>query len=190
MKKWAIISLLLLGATLSFSDIPVVSDIDFLMASQSRMELHRNRATTGKPLSIAKTKYKTGLGTHAVSEIPVTVPPSVISLSGKVGVDDSAGRRARVLFRILSGNKILWTSKVLSKGNPAESFKVALPQGCSKLYLQVDSQGSLKFDYADWVDLKWGESGKRQTTPEGVAIIRQNIWFNAQPKKRSNPRLS
>ncbi|MDR2982708.1 MAG: NPCBM/NEW2 domain-containing protein [Puniceicoccales bacterium] len=130
---------------------------DVAMANQTYGALQVNKSVSGKALTIAGKTYESGLGAHAVSEFPVTVPPGAVRLSGAVGVDDAAGKgNGSVKFRILSGDAVLWESPELKSGDAAVSFDIVVPSALHrKLYLQADDLGNNSYDHADWVDLKW-----------------------------------
>lgn len=132
-------------------------EVDLALASQTYKAVQRDRSVEGNPLAIGGKRYATGLGAHAVSEIPVPVPAGAARLTGAVGVDDGAGPgRGSVKFRILSGNAILWESPVLKGGDPAVAFEVAAPSTRHRnLYLQADKVDDDSYDHADWVDLQW-----------------------------------
>ena len=140
---------LVLIALLAGSDPP--------LASQSYGELRENLAVEGGSLRIAGKTYQNGLGSHAVSEIPVTVPAGAARFTGAAGVDDTQGAgKGAVKFRILSGNTVLWESPVLKSGDVAAVFDIAVPSTLHrKIYLQADDLGDNSYDHADWVDLRW-----------------------------------
>jgi len=162
---------LLLSATATAADF-TISETDMAMSSQVFGELHRDASVDGKPLSIAGKRYATGLGTHAVSEIPITVPAGASRFTGAVGVDDSAGPgRGSVQFRILSGNAILWKSPVMKEGDATLAFDLpVLAAFHRKLYLIADDGGENSYDHADWVDLAW-QSGP-QEVPKSPTVVR------------------
>lgn len=147
-----------------YANNAVVTEADFLMASQTYGALQRNVSMSGGPLKIAGQTYKTGLGAHAVSEIPVSVPADAVRLTGMVGMDDGpdGAHQGEATFRILSGNAVLWESGAMKTGDAAKPFTLELPAGCTKLYLQVDALGQNDYDHADWVDLSW-QNGARET---------------------------
>ncbi|RYD46751.1 MAG: hypothetical protein EOP83_29130, partial [Verrucomicrobiaceae bacterium] len=101
--------------------------------------------------------YDSGYGSHATSEIPLSVPPGNLKFSGKVGVDDAAGAgKGSVVFRVLSGERILWESPVMKAGDPAKEFQIEVPSNRHRmLYLQADQVDDINYDHADWVDLQW-----------------------------------
>ena len=99
---------LVAGAGTAGTAPPAVSDTDMVMAGQTFGGLRRDLSAEGNPLRIGGRSYASGLGAHAVSEIPVTVPGDAVRFTGAVGVDDGAGAgKGSVQFRILSGNAVL-----------------------------------------------------------------------------------
>ncbi len=139
--------------------LPTAENI--LSSRQEYGALQIDLSVDGKPLYIAGEKFEKGLGTHAFSMLPLSVPQMdkgqcVISLNGKCGVDDEVKQEGSVEFRILSGSGVLWSSGPMKKGMKAKSFSI--PIEAAKLrhvYLVVDSLGSIDSDHADWVDLTW-----------------------------------
>ena len=69
------------------SAVPV-TDNDILMTRQEYGQTNRDRSVDGNKLTIAGVQYETGIGTHAVSMIPMTVPDNAIRFQGACGVDD------------------------------------------------------------------------------------------------------
>lgn len=141
------------------------------LASQSYGELRENLAVEGGPLRIAGKTYQNGLGSHAVSEIPVTVPDGSARFTGAAGVDDSQGAgKGAVKFRILSGNAVLWESPAMKSGEGAASFDIPVSAAHHRrIYLQADDLGDNSYDQADWVDLRWEKGDPRK--PEKPRVL-------------------
>jgi hypothetical protein len=146
--------LALQAVTLAAADLP--------LANQSYGELRENLAVAGGPLNIGGKVYQNGLGSHAMSEIPVTVPEGAARFTGACGVDDGQGAgKGSIKFRILSGNAVLWESTELKSGDPAVSFDVPVSSSLHRwIYLQADDLGDNSCDHADWVDLQWKKDGQ------------------------------
>lgn len=147
---------------------PVVSDQDLVMTRQTWGEARRDVSVEGKPLTIGGKVYASGIGTHAISMIPVDVPAAAAVLEGACGIDDEA-KGGSVQFRVMDGSSVLWQSAVMKKGMPAEAFKVVLPAGASKLYLMAHWVENSDNDHADWIDLAWKE-GRRAAGDAPVRI--------------------
>ncbi|OHT03600.1 Alpha-1,3-galactosidase B [Tritrichomonas foetus] len=134
---------------------PVVSDNDIFMTKQTWGECRRDVSVNGNKLTIKGVEYSSGIGTHATSMIPVTIPNGAKSLSGLCGIDDEVTSRSSVEFQILSGSEVLWRSGVIRNGDDAAKFTVPVPEGSHKLYLIADEVDTNDNDHADWVDLHW-----------------------------------
>ena len=165
---------------LGFSVICNVRAAELPLAAQAYGELRQDFAVEGWPLHVGGVAYRSGLGSHAISEIPVIVPSAATRFSGAVGVDDNQGiGKGSVKFRILSGNAVLWESPVLKSGDAAETFNLEVPATFHRMiYLQADDLGENSYDHADWLNLKW-ETG----TPPPVAAARvfDGSEFGLQP---------
>lgn len=138
---------------------PVVSDNDILMTKQTWGQTQRDKSVEGNPLTISGVTYSSGIGTHATSMIPITVPSSAKTLTGGCGIDDEVSTTpqstASVIFRILSGSEVIWSSDVMHKGDGTVFFSVDVPAGAKKLYLLADEYDTNSNDHADWVNLNW-----------------------------------
>ncbi|OHT08400.1 Alpha-1,3-galactosidase B [Tritrichomonas foetus] len=135
----------------------VPSNIDLLMTKQTYGQTRRNVSVDGNPLTIAGLHFDDGIGTHATSMIPVTVPKYAVTFTGACGIDDDAksSGKASVKFSILSGSEVLWMTDVMKEGDAPASFSVSIPEGCHKLYLVADEVDKNECDHADWVNLKF-----------------------------------
>lgn len=160
------------------------------LASQTYGELRENLSVNGTPLQIAGKVHATGLGTHAVSEIPISVPEGAVRFTGAVGVDDAqGGGKGGVIFRILSGNSELWTSPVMKSGDPEVAFEISVPFALHrKIYLQADDLGNNEYDHADWVDLNW-KQGKQPPVPSPRVFLGKDLGLVAASKDDQSPNL-
>lgn len=137
----------------------VLTESDLALVAQQSGGPHAGRSVDGNALRVGGQPYENGIGTHAVSEIPLGVPPGVVRFTGSVGVDDEVGHgKGSIIFRILSGESVLWESPVLKAGMPALAFDIEVPSSRHRrIYLQADAVGDNEFDHADWLDLRWIE---------------------------------
>ena len=151
------IFLLLLPAALASAAPDAFTADDLAMANQEYAALRSGVSVEGKPLTLAGKVYPSGLGSHAVSEMPLTVPEGTLRFRGQAGVDDEVGAgKGSVRFRILSGDKVLWESALMKAGDSPASFDLEVPHAFHhKLYLQADDAGQHDYDHADWVNLEW-----------------------------------
>ena len=153
--SWIGITALTAGFCTAHDLETVVRDCDLVMARQEYGETQIDKSVMGKSLTIGGRVYQRGIGTHAISMIPVSVPHENVTLRGACGIDDEVTGTGSVRFRIMSGSQILWESPVMKRGMEAATFAVKIPAGTGKLYLFTDDVDGNDYDHADWVDLKW-----------------------------------
>lgn len=138
---------------------PVITDADILMSKQAWGETTRDKTVEGKTLTIAGKTYSSGIGTHATSMIPVTVPSNAKALKGACGIDDEVTVTetifASIRFQILTGSEVIWSSEIMHKGDQAATFFIDIPKGVKKLYFLADQVEENYCDHGDWVDLSW-----------------------------------
>jgi len=107
------------------------------------------------PLQIGAQRYTHGLGTHAVSEIVVTLPSPATQFSAQVGVDnndDTKGQHGSVLFTLEAGGKELYRSVTCRGGDAPTAVRVKLAN-ITRLTLRVlDGGDGPSWDQADWAD--------------------------------------
>lgn len=110
------------------------------------------------PLRIGSRSFERGLGTHANSEIAVTLPQGVRAFAAQVGVDnnyDTAGQRGTVRFIIEVDGQELLATDVLRGGDAPLPVRVELPEGGRELVLKVDAtEDGAAYDQADWADAR------------------------------------
>lgn len=161
-------------------------DTDILKSTQTYSAAKVNQSVSGGKLRIAGKIYEQGIGVHAVSEVPLSVPGEALNFLGMCGMDDTSetGAKGEARFRILSGNQVLWTSPIMKTGEPAIPFSVSIPHKARKLYLQVDDLGDNTHDHANWVNLKWDIEGDTPKTPVGFILYGKE--FGLKPNDRSD----
>lgn len=165
---------------------------DLLQSTQTYGAARLNQSAAGKPLTIATQKYDKGIGVHATSELPLSIPEGSIEFSGAVGMDSGAGGPGKAQFRILSGNAVLWTSPVMNKGDKAVAFNLPVPAGATRLYLQVDDLEDMSYDHANWVNLDWkkGEATPPQkTAPKARVFHGKEFGFKTNISADQSPAL-
>ena len=145
----------------------VIADNDLLMTAQRYGETKINTSVSGTPLRIAGKEYTQGIGTHATSMIPLTVPNGSTQLTGACGIDDKVAKGS-VAFSIMSGSEVVWTSGTMNSGMPAKEFSIKILPGTRKLYLLADHVENNDEDHANWVNLTWEKGKVAQSTPVNI----------------------
>lgn len=180
--------LICLAQTQASDQAPVVTDNDLVMSRQNVGETKRNLSVDGNPLSIAGKKYSEGIGTHAVSMIPISTIPAHNVLTGACGVDDEVQGEGSIQFQILSGSEVLWESPVMKKGMPAISFNIPLINNEKKLYLVTRKVDNDSNDHGDWVDLKWEVARLKLAPRKKMPLFRsQDFGIKANVEQDQGP---
>ncbi|NQT18621.1 MAG: NPCBM/NEW2 domain-containing protein, partial [Planctomycetes bacterium] len=126
-----------------------------LNAMQTKGELQKYESARGTPLTIVKTQYANGLGTHAVSLIEYPLDGQFSSFEVTAGVDAVTDGRGSVTFEIyVDGKEEAKTGQMNGFSQP-ETLKVEGLENARRMHLIVKDGGDKnQDDLADWVDGK------------------------------------
>ncbi len=110
----------------------------------------KNRAITEAPMTIAGQRFAQGVGTHAPSRLWIDLGGGCERFQAKVGVDDAAGAKASLRFRVIGDGKKLFDSGVMKHRNQPQEVDVDL-RGIKHLLLEVTDAGDGRdSDHANW----------------------------------------
>lgn len=148
-----------------------------------------NQSVTGKTLAIAGQTFERGVGTHADSMLYVDLDGKVERFQARVGVDDAAGRRGTVVFRVYGDGKSLFDSGVMKGGQENKIVDVSLA-GVRRLLLLSGSAGDgVDFDHANWAQAQLVFSGdKPQAVDAPKPPAEERIVLT--PKPGPQPRIN
>ena len=125
---------------------------------QDHNVLRFGQSVLQSPLRLGGQRYKRGLGTHANSEIVVTVPPGARTFKAFVGLDNNADTRkgrGSIAFVVEVGGQAVFRSRVLRCGDEPVPVGVDLPDGTRQLVLKVDATpDGTGWDHADWAEAR------------------------------------
>lgn len=114
------------------------------------------KSCLGTPIKIGQQPFVHGLGTHANSEIAVTVPPRARVFKAQVGIDnnyDTQGKRGSVQFSIELDGREVFRTPTLHGGDEPAAVSLDLPAGVKQLILKVDTTpDGPGYDQSDWAD--------------------------------------
>ncbi|MBM3474043.1 MAG: hypothetical protein FJX75_12310 [Armatimonadetes bacterium] len=108
------------------------------------------------PIKIGQREFKHGLGTHANSEIAVTLPAGAKTFTAWVGIDnnyDTQGTRGTVQFSAEVDGEEAFRTEVLKGGQEPVEVTADIPPGAKELVLEVDATP----DGAGWDQSDWAE---------------------------------
>jgi alpha-galactosidase len=123
---------------------------------QDHNVLRFNQSCMETAIKIGRRHFSRGLGTHANSEIAVSLLPGAKAFKAMVGIDnnyDTRGVNGSVQFSVEIANKEAYRSRTLKGSDEAAVVDVAIPEGARELMLKVDSTSDgPAYDQADWAD--------------------------------------
>jgi len=109
-------------------------------------------------IRLGQKEFKHGLGTHANSELVLSLPADAKTFEASVGIDnnfDTGGVRGSVQFSVEAGGQELFRSPTLKGSDEAMPVRVELPAGARQLTLKVDTTpDGPSHDQADWADAR------------------------------------
>ncbi len=109
-------------------------------------------AVTGATMRLAGETYSKGIGTYPRTTLTWRLEQPYAAFHAMVGVDEAAGRRGSVVFRVLLDGREVWAAGPLSGANPPQEAIVPL-NGAAELTLVTDFGEPLaagEAGFADW----------------------------------------
>lgn len=132
------------------------------------------KSVSGGTLTVAGTKYGSGVGTHAPSNAKILLHGTAKTFQAWVGVDDASNGTIEFMVRL--DGELIWQSGRMEKGDPAKEVKLQL-QSAEYLDLIVTDGGNGKgSDHANWCDATITYSGKR---PE-ISLMSAWKWITPE----------
>lgn len=156
-KAAGVMSLVLALAASAFSAEKVYLDelpIDGMFAGFGSPK--KNKSVDGNPIRIGKRTFERGVGTHAESYVCYNVGGKALSFDADVGIDaevfPGGESFASIKFKVLADGREVAATGTL-KGNGESVHIHADLKGVKVVGLFVsDSDGSDRFDHADWAN--------------------------------------
>ena len=195
------------AATDQAGEVVLLSSLKLNEVLQGWGDPQVNRSVEGKPLTISGQKYETGLGTHARSVLWIDLQGGARRFTAAVGIDDEVVPRivlrelraaydkgnpeytrvnGRVVFQIYGDGKLLWKSKLMRPGMPAEPVDVNLT-GVQTMVMVASSMGDpVDADHSDWADAKFIVTGAK---PKTIPPPRE-ASFILTPKSSPRPQIN
>jgi len=145
-----------------------------------------DQSVTEKPLSIGGQQFERGVGTHADSVLHVELDGKTERFTATIGVDDGAGDKGTIRFKVYGDGRVLFDSGVMRGTDPAKAVDVALT-GVKQLVLLVESAGDdVHFDHADWADAMFVVNGQKPKAVDAPAEEKVMLTPNPGPEPRIN----
>jgi len=110
-------------------------------------DLQIDKSVTGKPLTIAKKRYKKGIGTHANGTLNYNLGGKYQRLTAIIGLDEDEFCSNGAQVKILGDGNLLADTRKLAHG---QEYPVDISlSGVDKLVFEVDGLGDIGCDHVD-----------------------------------------
>ena len=188
-------------------ELVALSSLELGNISQGAEWPQANKSLGGRPLAISGQKFSSGLGTRARSVLWLDLQGGSRRFSAYVGIDDEVVTpivlrelrsafdkgfeehkkiNGRVVFQVYGDGKLLWKSRVMQTGMPAEKVDVSL-QRVQTMVLVASSMGeAVDYDHADWADAFFTVTGPK---PKTIPPPREPPFLRT-PKPSPKPRIN
>lgn len=141
------------GRATYLSDLPVATykHIPFLDLS---WPFHTDRNVCGGMFRAAGRLYLKGIGMHSTSRLKYALSASYRRFDAELAVDETAGERGSVRFRVFVDGQVKYTSPIVRGGSPPVPIQVDV-SGAKQLDLVVDyADRGDELDHADWLNAR------------------------------------
>jgi alpha-galactosidase len=163
-----------------------LDDLDISKALAGWGTSQADKSVDSHPLSIGGRTFERGLGTHADGQFNIQLDGRAVRFSAMVGVDSEVEKRGSVVFVVVGDDRLLFESKTLKGGDPAEKVDVDL-KGIKHLRLLVSGgDDGIAYDHADWAMAKIDYTGE---APLAVEPVRPKPYI-LTPKPGPAPRIT
>ncbi|MBM4032734.1 MAG: hypothetical protein FJ291_13225 [Planctomycetes bacterium] len=160
MRAWFAALLVSLARFAFAGEVVRLDELDLSLADAGG-EVAKNRSVKGTQLKMGGKVFARGVAVRSPATFALDLGGGSARFTAVVGVDDEAGKRGSVEFRIEGDGKLLWASGVLRGGEPPKAAEVSLA-GVKRLTLLVTDGGDGgSGDYADWADAQFEVVGAR-----------------------------
>jgi len=109
--------------------------------------LQIDKSVTGKPLTIAKKRYKKGIGTHANGMLRYNLDGKYERLTAIIGLDEDEFCSNGFQIKIIGDGNLLANARKLVYG---EEYSLDIPlSGVKQLVFEIDGMGDIGCDHVD-----------------------------------------
>lgn len=120
----------------------------------------RNRTWDGYPLRVAGQPYERGLGMLPRTLVAYKLSADDQAFQATIGLDERAGDRGNVVFRVVVDGKQKFASRPLSKRDAPEFMNVELAGAKSLILVAEFGEGGDVQDSADWIEARLVRSAR------------------------------
>jgi alpha-galactosidase len=172
----------LISCSTQTETIPLTS-LDLSKIEQGWGKPQVDKSVTGKPITIAGKIYKTGLGTHSISQLDIDLKRKHVRFSAFTGVDDAALNHSGSIDFIIKGDgKILWESGIMKPGDAAKPVDIEIKRVKKLTLLVTDGGDGADYDHANWAEAVFVTKGTGiKSTGPHVTIVEPRVVLTPKP---------
>jgi hypothetical protein len=149
-----VLELYVLGDSVNFlSDLEATREVTVPYVGPARTVVP-DGSVLGGPLTVGGRRYSRGLGTQSRSLLAYRLGPDARRFQAMVAMDDEAGPKGNVVFRVLIDGEERFTSPSMSVGADPIPVDVDLSGGQFLILATEFGQGGGIRDYADWIEAR------------------------------------
>ena len=130
------------GRTAYVSDMPFDTTANGWGPVERDQSMGEQAAGDGTTLTLNGVAYSKGLGAHAYSEVHVALNGRYQTFSSDVGVDDSAGSKGSVDFKVYADDVLLFDSGTMTGDSDAQSVDVSVTGANQLTLIATDAAGN------------------------------------------------
>jgi beta-galactosidase GanA len=137
-----------------------VSSLPFLSATNGWGPVERNTsngeaaAGDGRAITLAGTRYSSGLGVHAAGDVALYLDGHCTRLTATVGVDDEVGTGGSVTFSVLADGRTVATTPTVTGASSAVPIDADVTGATIVELMTGDGGDGNGADHADWADAR------------------------------------
>lgn len=161
------------------AEIIPLSSLEISKATCGWGTIQANRSIDGNDIIMNDTIYRSGVGTHASSQIIVKLNGAVTKFSTRIGIDDEVkstdnGRRNASVNYTVSLRAENGEEKIVAQGtvNGSDTKTPLINVDCmgwKYLFLEADQGDSDAYDHVDWANAYFEYHEQNSTRPEIIA---------------------
>ncbi|HEY3332829.1 MAG TPA: NPCBM/NEW2 domain-containing protein [Capsulimonadaceae bacterium] len=129
-----------------------IESLNLSMADQEYASPRPKRSVDNAPLTIKKTVFEHGIGSHAAFVMLIDLHGEATRFTARVGVDDEACSSGSVAFAVDIDGKRVLSTPVMRVGDEAKSVNVDLTGAKTLRLVATDGGDGITCDHADWGD--------------------------------------
>jgi len=132
-----------------------LDELNISLIRQGFAKPQARKSVSENPIQINNKKFERGVGTHAWSEIVISLQKSAKKFTAEVAITDDAPGVGVTEFICIVDQKVVWKSSQKTKGDGANQVSLDLTDADELILLCTDADLTMDFCHAAWADAKF-----------------------------------